>query len=246
VEPDGPIEGVLLDIEGTTTPISFVYDILFPYAESRLETVCSRAGTSMEIADAVDRLRREYRLEAESGLTLPLFGNGAPYARFLMERDRKSTGLKALQGLIWREGYENGEIRGKVFEDVPRAFRRWTSAGLRLRIFSSGSVLAQKLLFGKSEFGDLTGFLEGFHDTTTGPKREAESYRRIADSFGSPPDRVLFLSDIAEELDAAREANMRTALTVRPGNKPVDSTGHTPRSSFDDLDPLLGRPKSAG
>lgn len=223
------MRAVLLDIEGTTTSISFVYDVLFPYAEARLEAYCSGADASDA---AITLLRREYQEEIAKDASLPDFGNGAPYALHLMRQDRKSTGLKALQGRIWKEGYASGEIRAHLFPDVPDALVAWRKTGLRLRIFSSGSVEAQHLLFGHTEAGDLVPLFEGFHDTTTGPKQEAESYRKIALAFALPPGEILFLSDVRAELDAAAEAGMRTGLMRRPGNRPVDPGPHPVFSSF--------------
>lgn len=228
--------GVLLDIEGTTTPITFVYDVLFPYAKSRLEAACQRASQNQSLRHAIELLREEHHREAPAlGEALPPFGNGAPFALWLMEQDRKSTGLKALQGLIWEEGYRSGELKAEVFPDVFPALREWRERGIRLRIFSSGSVLAQKLLFGHTDHGDLTPHFEGYHDTTTGPKREARSYRAIAKAFNAPPETILFLSDMVEELDAASEAGMRTTLVVRPGNKPVGAHEHNVAWSFQEL-----------
>ena len=207
---------ILTDIEGTTTPVSFVYEVLFPYAERRLEEACARADSEPAVAAAVAQLRLEYEEEAKAASGLPGFGDGAPYARQLMGQDRKSTGLKALQGLIWEHGYRAGTLRAQVFDDVPGALERWRREGLRLRVYSSGSILAQKLLFAHSEHGDLTPFFEGYHDTTTGPKKEADSYHRIAAHYGLPENQVLFLSDVVAELDAAAEAGLQTALLRRP------------------------------
>jgi len=145
-----------------------------------------------------------------------------------MDRDRKSTGLKALQGRIWEDGYRAGELRGKgaVYPDVRPALERWHAAGRTIAIFSSGSILAQRSLFANTTAGDLSPFLSGYFDTTTGPKREAGSYRRIAAALRQPPNAVLFVSDVSAELDAARATAMRTALCVRgtpaPGEKPTD------------------------
>lgn len=225
------MSAVLTDIEGTTTPLSFVVDVLFPFAKERLEDAC--ASNDPRFAGAVRQLREEHAAETGSGV--PEFGNGAPYARYLMELDRKSTGLKALQGLIWEAGYRDGHLKGDVYPDVPEALRAWKEQGIRVRIFSSGSVLAQKLLFGHTPYGDLLPYFEGYHDTTTGPKREARAYTAIADAFGLPPGEILFLSDVTEELDAAREAGMRTGLLVRPGNKPAEAGGHGVYRSFSEL-----------
>lgn len=228
-------EAVLIDIEGTTTSISFVYDVLFPYAEERLEAFCSRPDPGPELAEAIARLKREHADETGQGAAVPAFGNGAPYARHLMRQDRKSTGLKLLQGLIWDEGYRSGVLRSHVFPDVPPALAAWTRSRVRLRVFSSGSVHAQKLLFGHTEAGDLSPLFEGFHDTTTGPKQEPASYRAIAAAFSLPAASILFLSDVRGELDAASEAGFKTGLLLRPGNRPADPGPHPSHTSFVEL-----------
>jgi enolase-phosphatase E1 len=230
------IGGLLLDVEGTTTAIAFVYDVLFPYAAARLEATCARRAAEPEVARAISRLREEYAAEAAAGR--PAFGDGAPYARWLMARDRKSTGLKALQGLIWEEGYAGGELRGHVFADVPPALAAWRAAGVRLRVFSSGSRRAQQLLFAHSDFGDLTAFFDGFHDTTTGPKLEGSSYVAIGEAFALPPETLLFLSDIVAELDAAAAAGYRTGLLKRPGNRPQPRGAHPAFATFAELAPV--------
>jgi enolase-phosphatase E1 len=213
---------ILTDIEGTTTSIAFVYDVLFPYAAARLERTCSQPDPSPDLRSAIARLAEEHGRESAAEPPPP-FGDGAPYARWLMARDRKSTGLKLLQGLIWDEGYSQGEIRGHVYPDVPPALAAWRAAGRRLRIFSSGSVRAQKLLFGHTDHGDLTPLFEGFHDTMTGPKQSPEAYTAIAAAFALPPEEILFLSDVTAELDAAARAGCRTGLLVRPGNRPAEA-----------------------
>jgi enolase-phosphatase E1 len=158
-----------------------------------------------------------------------------PYIRYLIATDRKSTGLKSLQGKIWQQGYQAGTLRSQVFPDVKPAFERWTQAGKRLFIFSSGSIQAQKLLFRYSEVGDLTGFLSGYFDTTTGLKREAESYRAIAGALGLPPAQILFISDVTAELKAARSAGMQTLFSMRPGNHSLDAEGFEAIESFDQI-----------
>lgn len=225
---------VLTDIEGTTTSIAFVYDVLFPYAAARLDEYCSQPDPGPELTEALALLRREH---AEEPGHLPPFGNGADYARRLMAEDRKSTGLKLLQGVIWEEGYRTGELWSHVFPDVPPALAAWREAGLRLRIFSSGSVHAQKLLFAHTEAGDLTPFFEGFHDTTTGPKRETASYAAIAQAYALPAGEILFLSDVREELDAAAGAGMRTGMLVRPGNRPAEPGAHPVYRDFEEIAP---------
>lgn len=227
------MRAVLTDIEGTTTPLSFVHDVLFPYARRRLDAAC--ASGDARFAEALHRLREEYDEEKRSGADLPAFGDGAPYAHRLMDRDRKSTGLKILQGILWEDGYRDGELRGQVWPDVADALRLWKEGGIRVRIFSSGSVLAQKLLFGHSDQGDLLPYFEGFHDTTTGPKQNPESYAAITAAFGLPSEEILFLSDVTAELDAARGAGMQTGLLVRPGNRPAEPNGHAVYGSFAEL-----------
>jgi enolase-phosphatase E1 len=219
------VAAVLTDIEGTTTSISFVYDVLFPYAAARLDDYCGRPDPAPELAAALARLRQEQTAEG---------GNAdlAGYARRLMAEDRKSTGLKLLQGVIWEEGYLSGTIQGHVFPDVPEALAAWRATGRRLRVFSSGSVHAQELLFGHTPFGDLTPLFEGFHDTTTGPKREATAYSAIAAAYGLPAGEILYLSDVREELDAAAAAGMQTGLLVRPGNRPAEPGRHAVYGDF--------------
>jgi enolase-phosphatase E1 len=223
---------LLTDIEGTTTSIAFVYEVLFPYAAARLERACAQPGP--ELAEALARLRDEHGRETAADPPPP-FGDGAPYARWLMDRDRKSTGLKLLQGLIWEEGYARGEIRGHVYPDVPPALAAWRAAGRRLRIFSSGSVKAQQLLFGHTDYGDLTLHFEGFHDTRTGPKQDPAAYLAIAHAFALPPEEILFLSDVVTELDAAAKAGYKTGLLVRPGNKPTEPAEHAVYRSFAEI-----------
>jgi len=191
---------ILLDIEGTTTPIAFVHDVLFPYA---------RAQLALTDADAV-ALEAEYARDTDRPSAFEPRG----YALWLMDRDRKSTALKALQGRLWRRGYETGELRSVVFDDVPVAFAAWHGAGIPIEIYSSGSIEAQQLLFRYTNHGDLTPYLAGYHDTTTGPKRVPASYRAI----GGPGT---FVSDVVEELEAASAAGFTGALAHRPGNAPV-------------------------
>jgi enolase-phosphatase E1 len=218
--------GILLDIEGTTTPIDFVFGTLFPYARKRIESFVKQHRDEPAIRDAIQMLKTE---------CLSLVDPVA-YALELMDQDRKSTGLKELQGRIWQEGYRNGELHGEVFPDVPRALETWHRKGLDIRIYSSGSILAQQLLFSTTREGDLTRFLKGHFDTTTGPKTERTSYVRIAESFGGKsPEAILFISDVVRELDPAREAGMQTMLCVRPGNPPQPENSHATISTFDEI-----------
>ncbi len=198
-----------------------------------------------EVRVDVSYLREEHRTDVSRNLNPPalLAGPGdavidslVAYVHWLMDRDRKSTGLKSLQGKIWKRGYQGGILRAQVFPDVPPALERWHRAGLRVGIFSSGSVLAQELLFAHTEAGDLTPFLAQYFDTTTGPKAAADSYRRIASALAVPPARVLFISDVVAELDGARAADMRTLLNLRPGNHPQPATeAHPIIETFDEI-----------
>jgi len=220
--------GILLDIEGTTTPITFVYDVLFPFARRH-------AASFLQNADIQD-LRHEYDEDCVRGNNPPPWTKGAEaYFYWLMDQDRKSTALKRIQGQIWLQGYRNDELHGEVFSDVPPALRRWREAGIDVRIFSSGSTLAQKLLFESTKDGDLTKFLNGYFDTTTGPKDEPESYRNIAAAFGATPGDILFLSDVTPELDAAHAAGMKTSLCVRPGNPAQPPHDHRVITTFTEI-----------
>jgi enolase-phosphatase E1 len=154
-----------------------------------------------------------------------------------MRQDRKSTALKSLQGKIWEAGYLSGRLLAQVYPDVPAAFKRWQKQEKNIYIYSSGSVLAQKLLFAHTSEGDLSGYINNYFDTTTGAKKAQASYRSIAENIGLPAEQVLFLSDVSAELDAARNAGMQTILCVRPGNAEVDSTTHPTVTTFDVISP---------
>jgi enolase-phosphatase E1 len=223
------VHGILLDIEGTTSPIDFVYQVLFPFVRVHLKDHLRRNADSEELQRDLSRLRDEHLKDLEQALAPPKWVDQAldahlesvmHYVFWLMDRDRKSTGLKSLQGRIWQEGYDRGELKSQVFPDVPAALRDWKSKKLDVRIFSSGSVLAQKLLFANTEVGGLTEFLCGYFDTNIGPKTDQESYRQIANEYRLPASEVLFISDMIAELDAAQRAGMETLLCVRPGNLP--------------------------
>ncbi len=226
-------QAILLDVEGTTSSISFVYDVLFTYAKDHVADFLSRERGNEAVRTAAAQLAAEAGL-ADASLDDPARLQRVVQAALdLMNRDVKSTPLKALQGMIWRNGFEGGQLVSHVFDDVPPALARWADSGLDVRIYSSGSVEAQKLFFAHTAAGDLSRYLRGHYDTTTGPKREASSYTRIAADMGLEPRQILFLSDVGAELDAARQAGMATALAVRPGNR--DSGGlldHEPLESF--------------
>jgi enolase-phosphatase E1 len=236
------VEAVLLDIEGTTTPIAFVHDVLFPYARARLNAYLRAHAGEDELRGVLATLRVEWLEDAKAKLEPPPWAladlpAAARYLEWLMDRDRKSPGLKRLQGDIWRAGYRDGTLKGEVFADVPQALKRWRAAGLDVAIYSSGSVAAQKMLFGTTAYGDLTSLLTAFFDTTVGPKIASDSYCRIASATGRVPVRILFLSDAPAELDAARAAGCRALLTVRPGNAPVQPTPEDAIQTFADIHP---------
>jgi len=215
--------------------VDFVYGTLFPFARERarrfLEETWADGDTRADVA-ALGQERAKETGEPPGWREEP--ASVASYVLWLMDQDRKSTSLKSLQGRIWEDGYERGELRGLVYDDVPRALERWRRQGSRIAIFSSGSVLAQRLLFAHSSAGDLSGFIDGYFDTTIGPKREAGSYRKIAAALGLAAGDVLFVSDVGAESDAAAEAGMATALALR-GDAPSPSTAHRIVRSFDEL-----------
>ena len=238
------IKVVLLDIEGTTTPITFVHDVLFPYARSRVRAYLDDAPRSdAEVRQIVEDLQlessaSEWQRPFGSQPTAsrePRAADIVPFIHWLMDRDRKSRPLKALQGRIWEQGYATGALEGEVYPDVRDAFVRWTAAGIRIGIFSSGSVLAQQLLFAHSTAGDLSQFLSRYFDTRVGAKVDADSYRRIAAALAVPPPNVLFVSDVAGELDAARKAGLQTRLCVRPPAVTPRPSPHAIVESFDEI-----------
>lgn len=210
--------GILLDIEGTTSSVSFVYDVMFPFVLRELDAALDRLWNRADFAAACEQIARDAGQERRRELVR------AEVLR-LMDGDVKATGLKQLQGIIWQAGFESGELQAHVYEDVPPALAVWNQAGLDVRIYSSGSIQAQRLFFGHTIFGNLLPYFRGHYDTTTGGKREAESYRKIVAEFALDARDVLFVSDVPAELDAARAAGLQTALCVRPGNAPV-SPGH--------------------
>ena len=239
------VQAIILDIEGTTTPITFVYNTLFPFARNHLRSYLEIHCSSPECVTLLDQLREEYGSDQEANADVPAWDDTSAetrlasidrYVNWLIDRDRKSRALKELQGRIWEEGYRTGDLTGEVFADVAPALERWCRQGIDVGIFSSGSVLAQQLLFRHSSAGDLTRFLRWYFDTRIGAKTEVESYRRIATTVGIAPIEILFVSDVTRELDAARSAGLRTVLSLRPGNAALlDTAGHMQIRSFDEL-----------
>ena len=235
--------GILLDIEGTTSSVSFVYDVMFPFVRRELDKYLCANWDSAVLNEMCDLIAKDAGYESfaawcgsetEVGKRQQLLR--AEVLR-LMEGDVKATGLKALQGLIWQSGFESGEIQAHVYDDVLPAIQAWNDAECDVRIFSSGSIAAQKLFFGHTVVGNILHLFRGHYDTTTGPKKEAASYQAIAKDFGLPPAQILFLSDVLDELEAARAARLQTGLCKRPGNAKVAAGhGHPEITSFDQIE----------
>ncbi len=209
---------ILTDIEGTTSSIAFVKDLLFPYARRELPRFVREHGAQPEVRRWLDAVAIEHGAPCDDAVMVEVLQGW-------IDQDRKHTALKALQGLLWREGYARGDYRGHIYPDAAEALPRWHAAGHPLAVFSSGSVGAQKLLFGHSEAGDLTPLFSAFFDAEVGHKRAADSYRLIADTLNHRPEDIVFLSDVVEELDAAREAGMQTVLLDRREDYPQPRTG---------------------
>lgn len=221
------IKAIVTDIEGTTSSIDFVHQTLFPFAKTRMRGFLrAHAGD-----DRVQSLLAD--VEQIENRDLSLDEAAEVLERWIAE-DRKLTPLKALQGMIWKTGYEAGELKGHVYADAPDALRRWHADGRRLYVYSSGSIEAQKLIFGHTDYGDLTPLFSGYFDTRIGGKREAASYQRILGEIGLPGDQALFLSDVGEELDAARAAGMQTCQLVRD-DKTVPAAAHPQAASLAEI-----------
>ncbi|MDE3071168.1 MAG: acireductone synthase [Pseudomonadota bacterium] len=223
------IRAIVTDIEGTTSSISFVRDVLFPYARKRLPAFVETHGDKPDVQHWLHEAAREAGLiEASRQEVIDLLLGW-------IDADRKSTALKALQGMIWKDGYAAGDYRAHVYPEVAARLRGWRADGLRLFVYSSGSVPAQQLFFRYSVAGDLTPLFAGYFDTETGPKRVAASYRRIAEAIDEQPRHILFLSDIEEELDAARAAGLHTGWLLRP---PLESPAAPRHRAYADFDAI--------
>lgn len=222
-----PCRFALLDIEGTVSPLSFVRDVMFPYAGERLETFIKSHWNEPAVLEAARQVAHDcpgVKADGPEGIIAA--------CKALMSRDAKATGLKAIQGMIWDHGFRAGAIRPPLFSDVPDALSAWKCAGLGLGIYSSGSVAAQVQFFRHAEAGDLTPFFSHHFDTTVGPKKEPESYGKIARELERNPGEIAFFSDVVAELDAARSAGMRTVFLDRPGNLPESPGSHPVVSSL--------------
>lgn len=218
---------IVTDIEGTTSSVSFVLEVLFPFARNRMQAFITTQADVPAVTSEIEAVRKE--------IDNPLASLQEVIDTLLrwIDEDRKITPLKSLQGMIWAEGYKNGELEGHVYEDVPGCLKAWKSQGLTLAVYSSGSIAAQKLIFAHTRFGDLTPVFSAYFDTTTGGKREKASYVSIASALGMPAADVLFLSDIQQELDAAKEAGMHTVGLERLQRGVIQ--GHPVVTSFKDI-----------
>jgi enolase-phosphatase E1 len=243
---DANTSAILLDIEGTTTPIEFVYEVLFPFAHQHAREFVQHHREAADVRADIAGLKAEYLADMENGEKPPDWRDDSDeawlesvtaYVRWQMKQDRKSTALKSLQGKIWEAAYLSGRLLSQVYPDVPAAFARWRQQEKKVYIYSSGSILAQRLLFAHTTNGDLSGYIDGYFDTTTGVKRAAASYLAIAEKIALPAREVLFLSDVTAELDAARDAGMQTTLCVRPGNAVAEPTTHPIVKTFADVLP---------
>jgi len=223
-----PIKAILTDIEGTTSAVSFVFDVLFPYAAKHLPAFVREQAGRADVAEQLAAVRRESNepdADVERVVEI-LLG--------WIAEDRKATPLKALQGMVWEQGYQAGQLQGHVYPDAVEALKRWHQDGFQLFVYSSGSIQAQRLIFGCSVAGDLTPLFSGYFDTTSGPKREAQSYANITQTINLEAGQILFLSDIVEELDAARLAGMATCGLAREGG---ELAGHVTVDSFARINP---------
>jgi enolase-phosphatase E1 len=237
---------LLLDIEGTTTPVDFFSRTLLPFARRRLEEFLSLRGGELGVREDLNGLRKQHAADMGANLEPPAWSAGSPdadlasalaYIYWSMDRDSKYAALKSLQGKIWRDGFKMGELRGEVYPDVPSALSRWSQNGTLICIYSTVSVIAQRLLFSTATAGNLTGFIHSNFDLAAGAKNDPQSYLRIAGSLTLPPRQILFISAVAEELDAALHAGMRTALCIRTQASEGSEGNHSVIRSFHDIFP---------
>lgn len=223
----GRLPVVLTDIEGTTGSIRFVHDVLFPYSRERMAAFLVAHRDEPAVRAEIEAVARETGVAPDDlrGVTAELVG--------WIDEDRKATPLKALQGMIWKDGFTSGELVAHIYPDAAARLRQWHSEGHRIFVYSSGSIAAQQLYFAHTGEGDLTPILDGHFDTTTGGKREADSYRAIAARVGVAPADIVFLSDIEAELEAAEQAGIRTVWLTRDGRP--DGATRPSVSSFDEI-----------
>ncbi|MDX2107934.1 MAG: acireductone synthase [Candidatus Melainabacteria bacterium] len=232
------IESILLDIEGTVSPVSYVYEVLFPFARKYASEFLHKNFDQPSVQKALDYMARDAGFTSKEDW----LKTGEPIevvlseVNRLMDADIKATGLKELQGIIWKDGYNNGVLMSELFADVPDALSSWDKDGKNISIYSSGSIGAQKIFFAYTKFGDMSKYLDSHFDTTSGGKKESSSYKNISKALDFAPSKILFLSDIVDELDAAREAGVQTILVKRDGNAPQRQNEHQSIKSLAELD----------
>ena len=232
---------VLLDIEGTTSAIDFVHTTMFDYARNNLEDFLVSSFETKETIEALEVFAQDEKQPSLAAFLVGASSKAEKIDRIVnlasqrMKEDSKATGLKALQGMVWRKGFNNGELKGHIYNDVPDAFNRWKISGITIAIYSSGSILAQKIYFANTIFGNLGTLISNHFDTTSGPKRISSSYENITNILNAKAGDILFLSDVTEELDAAKAAGMATGLLIRPGNKPAGNNDHIAYNDFNTL-----------
>ena len=232
------IESVLLDIEGTVSPVSYVYEVLFPFARKYASEFLHNNFDKPAVIKAVDFMARDAGFA--TGEDWLKTGNPVQVVlsevNRLMDADIKATGLKELQGIIWKDGYDNGVMMSELFADVPDALSLWHKGGKNISIYSSGSIGAQKIFFAYTKFGDMSKYLQSYVDTTSGGKKESSSYKTISHALEFEPSKILFLSDIVDELDSAAAAGVQTALVIRDGNAQQRKNEHQSIKSLAELD----------
>ena len=235
------IKGILLDIEGTTSSISFVYEVMFPYVRENLFTYLSENWDSESLNNALNLLAVDAGFEdgdvwhADLDSTEKKIERTKQFVISQMDADIKATGLKDLQGKIWKSGFESGAMKSHLYPDVRPAIENWVAQQIDVRIYSSGSVAAQLLFFGHTIEGNLLAQFSGHYDTKIGSKKECQSYQKIASEFECEPNQILFVSDVVDELNAAQKAELQTRLSIRPGNKPQPESNHQSITSFDQI-----------
>jgi enolase-phosphatase E1 len=222
---------VLVDIEGTTSTVAFVHEVLFPYADTHLDAFVAAHRSEPVVAKAMRDAANLAGEPSDAGDATVL-----AHLHAWIAEDRKATPLKTLQGLIWSEGYARGELRAHIYPDAAAGLRRWHDAGLSLYVYSSGSIAAQKVLFASNNAGDLTSLFSDYFDTTIGQKRDTRSYAAISRAIRTPSAEMVFLSDVDAELDAAHEAGMQTVRLLRSADTPPGATTrHPAATTFDDI-----------
>lgn len=234
------VKAILLDIEGTVSPVSFVYDVLFPFARSNAKDFLDKHWNEAPVQAALEYMAKDAGFEKSRLWFVKETGEPKEIVLKevyrLMDADIKATGLKELQGLIWKSGYDDKQLVSELFDDVPDMLEHWHQNEFDISIYSSGSIGAQKTFFKNTRYGDMTKYLKSHFDTTSGGKKESASYNTISNHLGKNQETILFLSDIVDELDAASKAGMKTALVLRAGNAPQRENAHQSIKSLAELD----------